>query len=164
MPKLPRKVEADPRHEALEKLLTQNLKPLWEKSPVQVPTLPFHSTLEDSLLKVLGYHQLERGLENIEQILNNEENGLAAIRKKAGTAVANRVSRLVIIANDGTERFYRSCESILLRHSTRVLCLRVDVPCARLAQNLFGPEKVVKALLVSEKEAVSNVLFSLIQN
>lgn len=160
--KLPRQVEADPRHEALKQLLAKDLRPLWEKSPFQVAHISFTPKLEEALLKALNFKQIEPGLEHINQILGNEKNGLSAQQKKDGAAPSFRLSRLLIIANDGSERFYRSCESTLMNHGDRVLILAVGVPSSRLSQNLYGPEKAIKALMVSEREAVSNVLFSLI--
>lgn len=160
--KLPRKVENDPRHEPIEKLLKQNLRPLWEKITISVPHIQFLPPLEEVLTRALSYKQLERGLEHIDQILNSEKKGLDALRQKQKTAPANRVSRLLLIANDGTERFYRACETTLIRHSDRVLCLHLDVPSARLSRNLFGEAQLVKSLLVSDREAVAHVLFSLL--
>jgi hypothetical protein len=161
--KLPRKVENDPRYEALKKLLGENLLPLWEKSTLTVPHVKFLKTLEETLTRALGFRQLERGLENIDKILDAEKKGLVALQQKLKTAPAHRMSRLLIIANDGTERFYRACETTLLRHSERVLCLHVDAPSEQLARNVHGADQLVKALLVSDREAVSHVLFSLLE-
>jgi hypothetical protein len=160
--KLPRKVESDPRYEELKLFLATNLLPLWDKSTIRVPHVSFVPALEETLGRALGFKQLERGLEHLSQTLESERKGLVALQQKQKTAPANRVSRLLIIASDGTERFYRECETTLIRHSDRVLCLRVDAPCARLAQNIYGEGELVKALLVSDREAVAHVLFSLI--
>jgi hypothetical protein len=159
--KLPRKVENDPRHEALEKYLSRNLHPLWEKSTIKVPQIEFQPPLEDVLIRALNLKQLERGLEHIDQILDAEKKGLVALQQKQKAAPANRISRLLIIANDGTERFYRACESTLLRHSDRLLCLHVQAPSARIARNILGEDQLVKALLVSDREAVAQVLLAL---
>lgn len=159
--KLPRSLETDPGREKIEEALARDLKPLWERGALQVPHVPFGAAFEDALVAALGEEQLQRGLEHIERVLAAEEKGLAAVREKKGTATAYRVSRLLVIPDGGVERFYRSCESILLRYGDRVLGLRVDVSCARLAQNLFGADKLVKVLLISDREAATKVLLAL---
>lgn len=160
--KLPRKIEAHPQHETLKELLAQNQRLLWESGTVQVPVIRFNAALEKTLAQALAFQQLERGLERIEQVLNSEKKGLVALQEKQGTPPANRVSRILLITNDGAERFYRACESTLLHHQDRVLGLWLDTDSSQLGFKLFGPEKPVKALLVSDKEAVVHVLLSLL--
>jgi hypothetical protein len=161
-PKLPRKIETLPEHEALKKLLTQDRQLLWEKGTVEVSAVHWSTALEQTLVKAVSFKQIERGLERIEQVLDNEKKGLVALQKKQGTPLANRVSRILLIANDGAERFYRACESTLLHHQDRVMGLLLDVDSAELGRGLFGPEKPVKAILVSDKEAAVHVLLSLL--
>lgn len=161
MLKLPRLIESDPRHDALVAMLQAEAKPLWEGGMIPVPHVQFTDDLVAVLKDALNSRQLERGLENIESILGKEQRGLDALAKKQGVPKARRVSRLLIVADDGAERFYRQCETLLLRHPDRLLALRVPVPCAQLAERLFTSEALVKVLLVSEREAVSSVLLSL---
>lgn len=160
--KLPRQLEADPRREALEKLLAQDQRPLWERGRITVAHVAFSETLEKALKKALHDHQIERGLENIEKILNAQKKGLEALRERDGAAPANRISRLLVIPDDCPERFYRNCEAVLFNHGDRVLGLRVDVPFETLADKLFGTDALVKVLMVSERDSVVNVLASLV--
>jgi hypothetical protein len=162
-PKLPRKIEALPECDALKELLSQNQQPIWENGTIEVPFVHWSAGLEQTLAKALGFKQLERGLERIEQVLSYEKKGLLALQEKQGTPAANRVSRVLLIANDGAERFYRACESTLLHHQDRVLGLMLDIDSLELGRKLFGPEKFVKALLVSDKEAATHVLLSLLE-
>lgn len=161
--KLPRKLVAHPQHDALEKLLTQDRRPLWENGTIQVVNVEFTPALEDILLKAQQFRQLVHGLERIDQILSSEQKGLLALHEKQGTAPVNRVSRVLLISNDGAERFYRACESTLLHHGDRVLGLYVNADSARMGHKLFGPARSVKALLVSDREAVTHVLLSLLE-
>lgn len=161
-PKLPRKIEALPEHEALKELLSQDRRLLWENGTLEIPTIHWSASLEQALVKALGFKQLERGLERIEQVLSHEKKGLLALQEKQGVPSANRVSRVLLIANDGAERFYRACESTLLHHQDRVLGLLLDVDSNQLGRQLYGPEKSVKALLVSDKVAAVHVLLSLL--
>ena len=161
--KLTRAVEADPRHEAIKTVLGKDRKPLWEKSTLLVPHIPLTPSLESCLKNLLNRKQVERGLEHIDQILHNEHKGLLALQQKQGTPPSHRVSRLVIVANDGSERFYRVCEKTLLKNKDRVLFLFVDEPSTRLTRSLMGEtDKILKVLLISDRDAVSTVLFSLV--
>jgi hypothetical protein len=139
-----------------------DLRPLWANSELNVSHIPLHADLEKTLIRTLGFKQIERGLEHITQVLNQEQKGLVALQKKQNREPSYRVSRLLLVANDGSERFYRDCEKIIHQQGDRVLLIRIDVPSTRLAQNLLGPDQVLKILLVSDKDAVSNVLFSLV--
>lgn len=161
--KLPRKLETLPQHEPLQALLSQNLKSLWKEGEIRVPALPFQPQLEKALVQAMTHKQLERGLERIEQVLQAEKKGLDAVQKKQGTAPSHRISRILLMTQDGAERFYRSCEVLLRQHGDRVLGLFLETDSNHLGLRLFGPDKAVKALLVSDKEAVVQVLLSLVE-
>lgn len=160
--KLPRNIEAHPQYEALKRLLIQNQRLLWEKGTVHVPAVHFDAALEQALTQALSLKHLERGLEHIDQVLTLEKKGIQAMQEKQSTPPAYRVSRILLIANDGAERFYRGCESTLLHNQDRLLSLWLDVGSFQLGLKLFGPEKPVKALLVSDKGAATQVLLSLL--
>ena len=160
--KLPRQIETDPRREKVEQALSRELTPIWEEGTLKIAHLEFSPALEAALVSARVRRHLERGLETIEKVLRNEENGLAALREKNETATSGRVSRLLIIADGGSQRFYRSCEILLSRHADRVLGLRVRVPDTLLSQKIYSKEGMAKALLVSDRDSVSEVLFSLV--
>lgn len=167
--KLPRVLEIDSQRIAIEGALTSKSSPLWKSDTprddiLNVPHIDFSINLERALQAAMVSRQLERGLEAIEKRLESEERGLSALREKQGSQPAYRISRILIIANDGAERFNRECEKVLRRYSDRVLGIRVNASSERLAQKIFGPEKIAKALLVSDKDAVVNVLKSLVDS
>ena len=66
-----------------------------------------------------------------------------------------------MLAGDGSERFYRSVEWMLRRHSPRVLGLRVPADESTLGALLFGRNQVARVLMVEHKDAVSAVLLAL---
>jgi len=72
-----------------------------------------------------------------------------------------RVSRLLVMADDGAERFYRQVERLLLRHGPRVLAVRLEVDADTLGEMVFGPGRRARLLLLAHKEAVSGVLLSM---
>jgi len=159
--KLPRQVIADPRGESVEKVLTKDLGLLWAESKIEISQIEFTPAFENSLLAALRFKKLMPGLEQIEKALDFEKKGLEELRKKQGKPSPNRISRLLIIANDGSERFYRSCESLVMKHGDRLKIVGVAVPSARMVQKLFGNDRSIKALLVTDRNMVSAVLLSL---
>lgn len=161
--KLPRQVESDPRRQAIEDLLAKDRRALWDGGKTLVSHIDFTPALEQALERALNERQIERGLENIEKVLYAQKKGIDALRDRDGSAPASRVSRLLVIPDGSPERFYRNCESVLYNHADRVLGLRVNVPFERFGQKLFGKDALIKVLLVSERESVSNVLFSLVK-
>lgn len=159
--KLPRRIETDPARPAIEAALSRDVRPLWERGTIKVAHVELSQALELALCAAADEGQLARGLENIERQLESEKRGLDALREKQGTAPANRVSRLLVMSDDGAERLYRACETILFHHPDRVLGLRVAASSTRLAEKLFGPDQFAKVLLVTEKDAVTAVLLSI---
>ena len=161
--KMPRIIESDPLCDSIEQLLAKNQRPLWRRGTLSVPHLPLSPSLVKALHNAKNIHQIERGLEGIEKILANESKGLDALRKKQGTPNANRISRLLIVSSDGSERFYRQCESILAQHSDRVLGIWIGASAENFTKDMFGAEKISKALLVSDRDSVADVLYSLVE-
>jgi hypothetical protein len=160
--KLPKAVEADPRHAELAVFLTRNQKPIWEKGTLAVSHVPFSPSFEAALKTALNFQQLVFGLEKIDGILETEKKGIDAINEKQGTPSAQRASRLLILTNDGAERFFRSCEKMALRHADRLLLILVDISSKTLEEKLFGTGREIKALLVSERDTVTKILLSLL--
>ena len=72
-----------------------------------------------------------------------------------------RVSRLLLLADDGAERFYRHVETLLRRHGPRVLAVRLDLDAHALGELLFGPGRLVRLLMIVHKEAVSAILLTM---
>jgi hypothetical protein len=160
--KLPRKVEEDPRCEKISEVLKSNLSPLWQNSPYKIAELPLDPRVELALTYAFRSKKLEVGIENVEKILEQQKRGLDALNQKQGTQPALRVSRLLLVANDGSERLFRACESLLTQHGDRLLMIRFDVPSARMGKKIFGPDRGIKVLLVNERDAVESVLLALV--
>lgn len=161
MPKLPRALETDPHRDAIERALSHDLKPLWGEGTAKVAHLPLTPALAAALAYAGKADHLARGLEKAEQTLVREAKGLQAARDKDGSAPADRISRLLVLANDGAERFYRDAEQLLRHHADRLVVLRLDATSAELGAQVFGEGKVAKALLVADKDAVGRVLVAL---
>lgn len=102
--------------------------------------------------------RLVRGLESADQVLAGQARGLAQVDRRTGVERGGRVSRLLIVADDGSDRFYRSVATLLARHAPRVLALRLATDEATLGSACFGAGQVARALLLDHKDAVSQAL------
>jgi len=160
--KWPRSLEGHPRLGELEAKLEAAREPLWERGEIEVARIGATPALRDLIASLQGRNQIERGLENIAAILASEKKGQGALHAKQGTSPAFRVSRILLINDQGSERFYRDCERLLRDHAERVLGLRLDESGAALFGEVFGEAATVKAVLVSHKEAVAQTLLALL--
>jgi len=158
--RLPKLVEADPRGKELLRGLTAHTLPLWPGGKTRVPTVAFNSALLEALRIAQKAGQMVRSLEDAELKLAAEGRGLALVDQKSGVPRGERVSRLLVLADNGADRFYRAVETLLRQHGPRVLALRLDVKAETLGQMLFDPGQRVLLLLLDHKEAVSAMLLA----
>ena len=159
--RLPRLVEADPRGRHIPRTLTTRTRPLWQGSETEVPACTLSPELVEVLRNAHGAGQVVRGLENATRRLANEDRGLGLADRHSGVPRGVRVSRLLVMADDGAERFYRQVETLLLRHGPRLLALRLDVDAEAFGALIFGPGRHVRLLMLDHKEAVSAFLLAL---
>jgi len=162
--RLPKLVEADPRAQELLRILPAHARLLWPEGKIHVPMVAFSPALAEVLQSAHRAGQLVRSLEGAESRLAAEDRGLSLVDQQTGVLRAARVSRLLVLADDGTERFYRQVEKLLRQQGPRVLALRLDVKAETLGQMLFGPGRRALLLLLDHKEAVSAVLLALVVN
>jgi hypothetical protein len=162
--RLPKLVEADPRAQELLRILPAHARLLWPEGKIHVPMVAFSPALAEALQSAHRAGQLVRSLEGAESRLAAEDRGLSLVDQQTGVLRAARVSRLLVLADDGTERFYRQVEKLLRQQGPRVLALRLDVRADTLGQMLFGPGRRALLLLLDHKEAVSAVLLALVVN
>lgn len=161
--KLPKDVVADARHEAISRLLTTNTSTLWERGRLEVPTLAAPPALLSELERALRFGQATQGLETIAEHLAREQKGLDALAKKVPDEPQRaRVSRILFMANDGSTRFFRDCDSLLDRYAQRLLGCRLDLTGEAMGAALVGGPKLVRAVLVHDKKAAARVLLALV--
>jgi hypothetical protein len=152
-------VESDPRGTALLQSLIAYAQPICNDSEISVSVAQFDG-LESALQSAHVAGRVVRGLESAERALAVEERGLHLVDQKSGVKRGERVSRLLLLANDGSNGFYRNVEKLLRRHAPRVLAIRLDVDAAGLGTPLFGVGSTSRLLMIQHKEAVAAVLFS----
>lgn len=161
--KLPRMVESDPRGPLIKELLSHNLKKLWPKAQTEAVFLPAYEKFIRTLQLEHKRGRIIRGFELIERSLEIQAHGLSLVDEKTGGQRGSRVSRLLLISNDGAERFMRNIESLLLDHGDRVLSLVINIDSEKLGQMFFGEGKTAKVMMLEHKESVANALFSLVE-
>jgi hypothetical protein len=159
--RLPKRVEDAPGAAHLASELTARAQLLWPGGQQHVPQIELSPALETALKSAFSAGRIVRGLEAADRALVAEERGLRLVDQKTGVERGRRVSRLLVVTDDGAERFYRNVESLLRRYAPRVLGLRVSANEHVLGELLFGPDQVARLLLVEHKDAVSEVLLAL---
>jgi hypothetical protein len=159
--RLPKVVEAGPHGARLLSDLAAHAKLLWPQGAIAVPEVPLGAGLVEVLQRAHKASRVVRGLESAERKLAAEEHGLGLADRQSGVLRGGRVSRLLILADNGAERFYRQVEKLLRRHGPRVLVLRLNVSAEALGEMLFGPGRRALLLMLDHKEAVGAVLLAL---
>jgi len=158
--RLPKLVEEDPGFPAVQKALSHQKK-IWSGGRLTVSALPFNLNFVRSLQLEHRRGRLVRGYDLIERNLQNQARGMQQVDEKSGQVRGQRISRLVIISNDGADRYLRKVESLLEEHRDRTLGIMIDIDSEKLGQLFFGEGKSVKILMVEHKESVSAVLLTL---
>lgn len=159
--RLPRQIEADPRAPRLLEILEERARPLRADSDVMVPFVELTGDLASALRSANMSGRAARGLERAEELLDQEEHGLKLAEAKHGVSRGQRISRLLVMTSDGSDRFYRRVETLLRRHAPRLLAIRLDADSERLGVIVFGPGRVAKLLMMEHKDAVSAVLMAM---
>jgi len=159
--RLPKEVESDPAGARLARELVSRADPLWANGELRASTAEFGPQIRAALRSAYSAGRIVRGLEGAERILASEEQGLKNVDRKTGVERGRRVSRLLVLANDGSERFYREVESLLQKNAPRVMALRLAADEHTLGEFMFGPGRVARLVLVEHKDAVSAVLLAL---
>ena len=81
--------------------------------------------------------------------------------RQIGVTRGVRVSRLLLLANDGAERFYRNVEAMLHRHGHRVLAILLEIDASGLGELQFGPGSIARLVMLEHKQAVGSALLAM---
>lgn len=130
--------------------------PLYPESGMQIPQIPVTPTFHSHIFYAESLGHIEIGFENIEVFLKREKYGI----EKAGNS-SNRISRILLLSNDGSKRFYKQVEFI---KEDRLLVIRLDVPSDQFGKILGLKKKIIKAALITHKSSVANILTHMIND
>ena len=120
--------------------------------------------LASTLFEARRSRRLVRGLEAAEEALAAQLAGVrpavpgpdATLSKAPG-----RISRLILVSVDGSDRFYRNINQIVRKYGETLEVLVLLCDELELGAAAFGGGQRARALLVEHKEAVVRVLDSL---
>ena len=163
----PRQLEADGLAEKIRETLAMRTKKLRPEGKIEIPVLIWNAALAGALRKARLQRRVRVGFEDILDKLAAEKKGIEEIRQKEQTVQKERISRLLLFCNDGAERLYRHIEQTLTEHQPRVLGCLLDMDSRALGKFIVGSRNLkgtgVKVILVEHKDAVSDVLRSLVE-
>jgi len=103
--KLPKDLVKQKVDEQICSILENSLQPVSEGSETKIPCIELTQKVRSHIFYAGKTKHAVFGFESIEQTLAKELHGL----EKMGT-IPNRISRLLIVSNDGSDRFYRQLE------------------------------------------------------
>ena len=161
--RLPRQIEADDRHDAIRAALIARTRRLWSGGTCEVPVLAPTAAVFQSVRDAVRVGQVCRGIDAALRLLTNAEHSRTTLAARGLAAQGNAaISRLLLFANDGTERFYRQIETALGRHAPRLTGCQLDCDGATFGAALYGGDASVKLVMLQHKDAVSALLRALI--
>ncbi|NQU41603.1 MAG: hypothetical protein HQ523_16790 [Lentisphaerae bacterium] len=126
------------------------------ETTLSIPVLKLNAELRKSLFYAKCMEQVLVGYDAIVKSLAGERFGLQKVDNQS-----ERVSRMLLVTNDGSPRFYRELVFLNKKHGERVLICLLDMDGLALGRVLGLRGRAVKAMLLNRKAAVVNVLKSL---
>ena len=158
---LPKRLEEGEDGKKVLAILNSHLAPVISGSDYMLPSFQKSQSILDALNLVRRTGRLIRGFEDAEKKLAAEREGVAHADKKIGMNRKERISRVFVVASDGSERFYRQTKKLVEQNKLRVLAIKLNITSFELGERLFGEGKRVLFLLINHKDAVINFLTSL---
>ena len=156
--KLPKQLKKENVESEVRAVLAREHIALCPDSNMSIPLLQLNPELHKHLFSAKSLGELILGYNTIEKALENELHGLQKVNNQS-----QRVSRLLLVTNDGSPRFYRQLQFLHKNQGERVLICRLDVDSSLMGKILQLNDKQVKAVLLTRKKSVVNVLKSLLQ-
>lgn len=160
-PRLPKQVEADPQAARVAASLAARRRTLWSGGQLPTPVVGMTARLAATVQSAQMSRRLTRGLERAEKKLAAESRGLDRVDRRAGIERGQRVSRLMLVANDGAERMYRRIESLLRQYGDRLLVVQLTCDALELGALLGKSGSPTKVVMLDHKDAVTDALLSL---
>ena len=155
--KLPKQLGKEDLEEGVQAALENESIELCSDSNIYIPVLKLNPELRKQIFYAKFQGELIVGSRDVEKYLKNELHGLKKVNN-----LSDRVSRVLIVTNDGSPRFYRQLEFLHKEQGGRVLICRLNIDSVLMGNILELKEKQVKAVLLNRKESVVNVLKSLL--
>jgi hypothetical protein len=155
--KLPKQLEKEHVESEVRAVLEKESIQLCVDSDIYIPVLQLNPELRKQIFSAKSLGGLIIGYASVERALENELQGLQKVNNQS-----DRISRLLIVTNDGSPRFYRQLEFLHKKHGGRVMICRLDVDSFLMGNILKLEDRQVKAVLLNRKQFVVNVLKGLL--
>ena len=156
--RFPRHLEADYGPDVIRHALMGRMCRLWSGGALDIPLIAMKNPLKKALQAAMLKSRLRCGFEAVSRKLSNEKAGIAHAREQSDVPQGERISRLILLSNDGAERFYRHVEQLLRSHAPRVLGCLLDADARTLGKLITGKDRQIKLAMAEHKEAVSEIL------
>lgn len=156
--RLPRELEADGTADSIRQVLEVRTVYLWPGGSLSISVIAASEVLRKVLRRASLNGHVRWGLEAISEKLKEEEKGIAHLRESRGLPTGHRVSRVLLVSNDGAERFYRDIERLLRAHVPRLFGCMVDIDGNELGNLVSSREKQVKVVMADHKSVVADIL------
>jgi len=156
--RLPRELEADGAAETICRVLGTRTVQLWPGSDFSIPIIIIDDFLKKVLQRASLNGQVQWGLEAISDKLEKEQRGIDNLREGKNLPTGDRVSRLLLVSNDGARRFYRHIEHLLHLHAPRLFGCMLDMDGNVLGSLIKGRETQIKVIMAEHKGVVSEIL------
>jgi hypothetical protein len=156
--RFPRQLEVDDTAETIRQALMACTVKLWLGGDLDVSMITMSEPLKKVLRNARLKGQIRCGFEAIFAKLENEKKGITNVRERQGAPYGDRISRLLLFSNDGSERFYRHIEHLLQAHTPRLLGCLLDIDGSALGNVITGKDRKIKLVMAEHKEVVSGIL------
>ncbi len=156
--RFPRQLEADYGADAIRRVLADVTRKLWSGGDLDVPLIALNDPLKKALQAAMLKGRLCCGFEAVAQKLNNEKAGIEHVSERSDVSPGERISRLILLSNDGAERLYRHAEQLLRSHAPRLLVCLLDADSSILGKLITGKDRQIKLVMADHKDAVSGIL------
>ena len=160
--RFPRQLEADYGADVIRRVLTGQTRKLWSGGEADVPLIALGDPLKGALREAVRTRRLRCGLEGALLKLDSEKAGIAKAGERSDLPHGGRISRLILLSNDGAERFYRHVEQLMRSHAPRLLACLLDTDSDVLGKLVTGHDRQVKLVMAEHKDAVSAILRAII--
>jgi len=155
--KLPKDLCADGVDADVQRVLERESFEISSDPHVSIPSLELNPELRKNIFYSKSLGELVIGYESIELELASQRKGLLNVDNNS-----ERVSRLLIVTNDGSRRFYRELRFLQHKEGGRVLICRLNISSQEMGEILAMPGRSIKAILINRKTSVVNILKALI--
>ena len=154
---LPKQLKKENLESEVQAVLDKESFELYPDSDVQIPVLKLSKELRSQIFYAKSLGELIFSYDVIEKSLEDELQGLKKIESQN-----ERVSRLLLVSNDASKRFYRELKFLMKHQGPRLMICLLDVDSLLMGNILGFKARKVNAVLMNRKKSVTGVLKSLL--